>query len=753
MRVSADLLGQIVFINADNKSKDGPPAVGLYEVVGFSNHACGVNARTGEHTLLLRQPDHGGEPVYLTGYGMYGKFKGYWEHVEPCDISPRLPCCFCGAPRLPLPGWTPSPFTAAFAAMTGSEKWAFMEACNAVGFSPCDVCTEEESLIELHTRNVLWRDRRAGLCTADGSWAGGGADGAAGGTAEGAAGGGAAGGGAAGVVAGGGAADGAAGGAACGAAGGGAAGGGADGAAGGAADGAAVAAALVAPHRRSPTGSADDDWQRSSGSDGADWDPGGDDDVASGGAGRGAEEAAHYWKGSHVTGQVYVAKSNIAGGGLFAAKKMAAGTVIGKGYGGKVVTEEDMEAEGFVRGYVQRVGGPFVDAGPTSCPDDRLVLANGSKIDVHNYEAADWARLDGCGDARGISWEGKASIVRFVNDSRGGRDGVANITRVKGGTWKLTRGVEAGDELLVWTYGKGYDNYGGGDEKGRGLATTLLERPEGGGIEHLLDALRGVPSPPLAGMCGGGVPHRSRGGGAEVSEITGVCSNATSFPSSILPPERPHCGGSEHLLAALRGVPAMCQRGLCAAGVPEKTSSSLPDTRAAPSDARRRDLPDSFLGSQDCGAPPALPEGVEDDDAISELLAALLTCPPPNAALAPTSYAAVAASALERETDGDHCNLQPTDVDLDAQEEQEEGVPTIMVDPLSWANAERVQWISADESVELGDQVCPPAEDASLPEKSRFKRLWTQTGYPLGWASMSQGTATILATVHDQWPL
>ena len=511
LRVSADLLGQIVFINADNKSKDGPPAVGLYEVVGFSNHACGVNARTGEHTLLLRQPDHGGEPVYLTGYGMYGKFNGYWEHVEPCDISPRLPCCFCGAPRLPLPGWTPSPFTAAFAAMTGSEKWAFMEACNAVGFSPCDVCTEEESLIELHTRNVLWRDRRAGLCTADGSWAGGGADGAAGGTAEGAAGGSAAGGGAAGVVAGGGAADGAAGGAACGAAGGGAA--------------------------------------------------------------------------------------------------------------------------------------------------------------------------------------------------------------------------------------------------GRGLATTLLERPEGGGIERLLDALRGVPSPPLAGMCGGGVPHRSRGGGAEVSEITGVCSNATSFPSSILPPERPHCGGSEHLLAALRGVPAMCQRGLCAAGVPEKTSSSLPDTRAAPSDARRRDLPDSFLGSQDCGAPPALPEGVEDDDAISELLAALLTCPPPNAALAPTSYAAVAASALERETDGDHCNLQPTDVDLDAQEEQEEGVPTIMVDPLSWANAERVQWISADESVELGDQVCPPAEDASLPEKSRFKRLWTQTGYPLGWASMSQGTATILATVHDQWPL
>ena len=216
----------------------------------------------------------------------------------------------------------------------------------------------------------------------------------------------------------------------------------------------AADAALVAARVAARSDSDPDDWGRSSGDD--------DDGAASGGAGSGAQEAAKYLKGSHVAGQVYVAKSNIAGGGLFAAKEMAAGTVIGKGYGGKVVTKEDMEAEGFVHGYVQRVGGPFVDAGPTSCPDDRLVLADGTEIDVRNYEAADWARLDGSGDARGISWEGKASILRFVNDSRGGRAGVANIARVKGGAWKLTRDVEAGEEILMWSYGKGYDTYEGG---------------------------------------------------------------------------------------------------------------------------------------------------------------------------------------------------------------------------------------------------------------------------------------------------
>ena len=56
---------------------------------------------------------------------------------------------------------------------------------------------------------------------------------------------------------------------------------------------------------------------------------------------------------------MYVAKSKIAGGGLFAATDMAAGTIIGNGYGGKVVTQSDMEATCFVSGYVQRVGGPL----------------------------------------------------------------------------------------------------------------------------------------------------------------------------------------------------------------------------------------------------------------------------------------------------------------------------------------------------------------------------------------------------------
>ena len=61
LRVSADLLGKIVSIKTDQKHTQGGPRDGLYEVVGFSNHAVGVNAATGEHTLLLRDPECTGE--------------------------------------------------------------------------------------------------------------------------------------------------------------------------------------------------------------------------------------------------------------------------------------------------------------------------------------------------------------------------------------------------------------------------------------------------------------------------------------------------------------------------------------------------------------------------------------------------------------------------------------------------------------------------------------------------------------------
>jgi hypothetical protein len=96
---------------------------------------------------------------------MLGKFKQYWSLVEPDHLHPLMPCCWCFAPKLAQPGWIASPFKTAFTAMRGSEKWAFLEACNAVGLNPCAVCDGHESLIQLRTHNVLGRMHNTGGST------------------------------------------------------------------------------------------------------------------------------------------------------------------------------------------------------------------------------------------------------------------------------------------------------------------------------------------------------------------------------------------------------------------------------------------------------------------------------------------------------------------------------------------------------------------------------------------------------------
>ena len=157
---SADLLGQIVIIH-DNLPDRGPIDC-IYEVVGFSNHASSVNLKTGEHTLLLREPANanGPAPFCLRNYGMLGEFKGFWSYAETSDIVPCMRCSCCWLPRLPQPGWTPGPLSAAFAALTGSEKWALLEACNAAGISLCSGCGLQESVIQSETMNVLGRRGR-----------------------------------------------------------------------------------------------------------------------------------------------------------------------------------------------------------------------------------------------------------------------------------------------------------------------------------------------------------------------------------------------------------------------------------------------------------------------------------------------------------------------------------------------------------------------------------------------------------------
>ena len=239
--------------------------------------------------------------------------------------------------------------------------------------------------------------------------------------------------------------------------------------------------------------------------------------------------------------------------------------------------------------------------------------------------------------------------------------------------------------------------------------------PDGDGCERLLSALWGAPPPAKAAPITASTGPMT-GSAAPMATARSTTAHLTTVRSTTAPP------GSKPPVA-----------GVCARGVPEKAASLLPEP---------------VIGPADDVAPPALLEGGDGCDAISALLAALLSSPPPKAPSGQVSCAD-AASLLERETDGD----QSYDIDLDLQHEQEDAVPTIMVDPLSWANHERVQWISADECIQLDDQACPPAEDSNLPEKPKFKHLWTQTGYPLGWASMSPKTAAILATVHTKWPL
>ena len=137
-------------------------------------------------------------------------------------------------------------------------------------------------------------------------------------------------------------------------------------------------------------------------------------------------------------GIIYVKASEVHGGGVFASGPLRRGERIAK-YTGITVAKETMGAPGYRHGYVMRVGGRFVDARD---PDGRLVLQDGTTVNVHCFTAADWAALP----AVGVRWEGAANLSRFINQTA--EKGTANVTFSRG-WWRTTVAVDAHTELLL----------------------------------------------------------------------------------------------------------------------------------------------------------------------------------------------------------------------------------------------------------------------------------------------------------------
>jgi len=144
---------------------------------------------------------------------------------------------------------------------------------------------------------------------------------------------------------------------------------------------------------------------------------------------------------------LYIKKSNIpqAGGGVFTSTMLSCNLALMQ-YTGIKVKAAVMRAAGYKRGYVMRVGGPYIDARD---PEGLLVLEDGSKISVHEFGEHDWAALP----SRGVRWEGTANLSRFINEA----SGTASPNLVyHDGWWRTTRTIQAHEELLVSTYGDGF---------------------------------------------------------------------------------------------------------------------------------------------------------------------------------------------------------------------------------------------------------------------------------------------------------
>ena len=138
------------------------------------------------------------------------------------------------------------------------------------------------------------------------------------------------------------------------------------------------------------------------------------------------------------------------GAGLFATRPIPRGRWLGP-YTGLRVRKLDIDAQGYVRGYVLRAGSGYIDARD---PTGRLVTECGGRVDVRTFGPAEWTYFEQNG-FRGVMWEGAANLLRFVNH---GGPSLRNCTLTrhkKRVGLRASRDIAVGEELFM-NYGSGY---------------------------------------------------------------------------------------------------------------------------------------------------------------------------------------------------------------------------------------------------------------------------------------------------------
>ena len=92
-------------------------------------------------------------------------------------------------------------------------------------------------------------------------------------------------------------------------------------------------------------------------------------------------------------------------------------------------------------------------------PDGRLVLDDGTEVDIHEFSRNEWAALEASG-RHGVGWKGEhANWSRFINHASDAHQNVSictdSIRFGKSHGLYAKRAIAAGEELF-FSYGKGY---------------------------------------------------------------------------------------------------------------------------------------------------------------------------------------------------------------------------------------------------------------------------------------------------------
>jgi hypothetical protein len=155
---------------------------------------------------------------------------------------------------------------------------------------------------------------------------------------------------------------------------------------------------------------------------------------------------------------MYVKQSTIpgGGGGAFARVSIKEFTTICK-YQGESVLAADARMKDYKRGYVMRTGAGYVDG-----RDEHgwLQLESGRRVSsrvLTQMSHCGWGKLKG----RGVQWLGRSCLCRFVNE---GTDYTTkkptfvhhNVVFQSSGELVATKDIEAGEELLVYSYSKSF---------------------------------------------------------------------------------------------------------------------------------------------------------------------------------------------------------------------------------------------------------------------------------------------------------